>query len=134
MTRSASLSGAITVDRRAVLVGAAISVVFAVPLALIANGLDLDDDSNLVFGFLGLILAAFVLGGYVAGRRAPETPFTHGALATTAGYAFVQVIAIVRRLALGDDVRWLGVVFNGLLAASAGLLGAVLASRRTAER
>lgn len=117
-------------DRGAIVRGAGIAMVLAVPIALVGNALDLDSDSNLIFVFLGLILVAFGLGGFVAARGIDETPLTHGAVAALVGYVVVQVAAIIRRLVIDEDVRWVGVVFNGLLAASAGLLGALWSARR----
>lgn len=120
-------------DPRAVLVGAAVSLAIAVPpavLAQIQSDRDALEGSNWVLILFAVVLAAFVVGGYVAAKRAAAEPLTNGAVAALLGYVLVQGYGIVRRLADGDEIRWLGILFAALLAASCGTVGAILATAR----
>lgn len=123
-------------NRTAVVIGAAWCLVIAVPAAVIAALLADDgstDQSNWVFLALLAIVVAYLVGGAEAGRRAPATPFLNGAAATLCAFALVQVVGIVLRLARGDDVSIIGIVFNALLAASFGTVGAWFGARRASS-
>ena len=120
-------------DPRAVLVGAAVSLAIAVPpavLAQIQSDRDALEGSNWVLILFAVVLAAFVVGGYVAAKRAAAEPLTNGAVAALLAYVLVQGYGIVRRLADGDEIRWLGILFAALLAASCGTVGAIVATAR----
>lgn len=120
-------------DGRAVLLGAAVALVVAVPPAVIAQvraDRDTLEASSWVLVLFALILIAFVAGGWVAARQGPAQALANGAVAALVAFAVVQGYGVARRLADGDDVRWLAILFNALLTASCGTVGAVLASRR----
>ncbi len=125
---------------RAVLIGAVVTLVIAVPPAVIAQvqaDRDALEGSNWVLALFALVLVAFMAGGWAAARRGPESPLANGATAALVAYALVQGYGIGRHLADGDDVRWLGIAFAALLAVSCGTVGAILASlrdRREQER
>ena len=118
-------------DLRAVALGAAAVLIVAVPVATIGSLL-LDEGSNAAFPLAVLTLAAFVVGGYIAGSKRPDAPFVHGAAAAAAGFAIAQTISIVLQLVQDDTVSVVAVAFNALLAANVGVFGAWLASRRAA--
>ena len=118
---------------RAVLIGAVVTLVLALPPAVIAQvqaDRDALEGANWVLALFAVVLVAFMAGGWVAARRGPASPLANGATAALAAYAVVQGYGIVRRLADGDDIRWLGIAFAALLAVSCGTVGAVLASLR----
>lgn len=125
---------------RAVLIGAVVTLVIAVPPAVIAQvqaDRDALEGSNWVLALFALVLVAFMAGGWAAARRGPAAPLANGATAALVAYALVQGYGIARRLADGDDIRWLGMAFAALLAVSCGTVGAILASlrdRREQER
>ncbi len=119
------------VDVRAVTIGAAIALGIAVPAALL--GQLPGEDSALVFLFFAIILAGCVVGGFVAASKRPDTPLTHGALAALCAYLVVQAIAVILLTVRGEDVPVVVIVFNAFLAASAGLLGGMLADRGAAR-
>lgn len=108
--------------------GAIVCLVIAAPAAVISRLLADDDggtdQSNWVFVALLAIVVAYLVGGALAGRRAPGAPFVNGAAATFSAFLIVQVIGGVVRLAQGDGLSPLGIVFNGLLAATIGIVGA----------
>ena len=123
----------IRLDPRAVLVGAAVSLVIAVPpavLAQIQSDRDALEGSNWVLVLFAVVLIAFIAGGYVTAKRADGDPLTNGAVAALLAYVLVQGFGIIRRLADGDEIRWLGIVFAALLAASCGTVGAIVATAR----
>lgn len=120
-------------DGRAVLLGAAVALVVAVPPAVVAqvrSDRDTLEGSSWVLAIFALILVGFVAGGWVAARRGPAQALANGALAALVAFALVQGYGVARRLADGDEVRWLAIVFNALLTASCGTVGAVLATLR----
>jgi putative membrane protein (TIGR04086 family) len=124
-------------DLRSVAIGALVTLVIAVPPAVVGQVMsDRDDaaDSNWVLVLFGIVLLAFLIGGFTAARRSPEAPLTNGAAAAFVAFALVQGFGIVRHLVSGDDIRWVGIAFTGLLAASCGVVGGLVAGLRTRER
>jgi predicted permease len=116
-----------------VTIGALWCLVIAVPAAIVTSVLAEDgstDQSNWVFLALLAIVIAYLLGGAQAGMRALDTPFLNGAAAAFAAFAIVQTVGTVARLVRGDDVSIIGIIFNGLLAASFGTVGAWFGIRR----
>ena len=120
-------------DPRAVLVGAVVSLVIAVPpavLAQIQSDRDALEGSNWVLALFAVVLIAFVAGGYAAAKRTRREPLVNGALAAVAAFVVVQGYGVARRLADGDEIRWFGILFAALLAASCGTVGAIVAAAR----
>ena len=127
---------AVSWDVQAIVKGAAVSIVVCLPLALIAEaiaGAEEDDPSSWAFLLFFGVLVGFVLGGFVAARSARDYPYTNGAVAAVAAFAVIQGVAIVVRLVGDEPVRYVAVVFNGLLAYGCGLTGALAGSRRGAR-
>jgi len=87
-------------------------------------GSDGDEQSNWVYLTLLAIIVAYLAGGAVAGRMATAAPMINGAAAAVAAFAVVQLVAGVVRIAGGDGINPLALVFNVLLAASIGTVGA----------
>lgn len=117
------------IDWRAVGAGAVVALAVAVPV--IAAGQALPRGSSLVVVLYLVLLAGLVAGGRRAGRRRPDAPLTHGALAAlvTTG-ALLATIVVVRRVAGESAPNLVAVVFNLLMAASAGILGGLLSTRK----
>ncbi|MEM9518385.1 MAG: hypothetical protein AAGA37_03635 [Actinomycetota bacterium] len=114
--------------------GALVCLVIAAPAAVISRLLaDNDagtDQSNWVFVALLAIVVAYLLGGSTAGRHAADAPFVNGAAASLSAFAVVQVIGGVIRLIQGDGLSPIGIVFNALLAATIGVVGAGVGAMR----
>ena len=126
-----------SLNRSVVLAGAMMTLLIAVPAAIVTAWLSDDgatDDSNWTLLALLAIVIAYLLGGALAGRAVPTAPFTNGAAATLLAFLVVQAFAIALRLARGDDVNLIALVFNGLLAASFGTVGAWFGARWAARR
>ncbi len=131
------------VDARAAAAGAVLALAVIVPVSVMVAILDhtADDGSSTgaALGMAGLLLA-YAAGGWRAGRLAPETPLTNGALAGLG--AFVLWVPIrIAIWAVRDDpsplvggrdpVFDVGSVFGAVvLAAAFGILGALVAARR----
>ncbi len=135
----------------------AVSAPAAVIQASLSDSAD-TDHSNWVYLTLSAIVAAYLLGGAVAGNmassghaadaghgRSPKTPraandapMINGAAATTVAFAVVQSVAAVVRIAGGDGINPLALIFNALLAAAIGTvgggIGAYLANRARVNR
>jgi len=114
---------------RAVGVGAAVALAVALPV--IVAGQALPRGSSLVVVLYLVLLAGLVAGGRVAGRRRPDAPLTHGALAALAATAtLLAAIVLVRRVAGESAPNVVAVMFNLLMSASAGILGGLLSTRK----
>ena len=113
-------------DWRAVGAGALCGLAVALPGAVLGGVTD-------VVAFAVLVFAGFVFAGIVAASKGPGTPFTHGIAAGVAVWLVVQGIGVLLVVAKGDDLHPLAYVFNGLLAAGLGLLGGLVAERRSAR-
>ena len=121
-------------DWPAIRAGALVAIALCLPLAVLAEVLSGDDDEGgglVLLLFVG-VLIGFASGGYAAAQRTLTTPFTAGAVAALLAFVAIQGVGIVTNVARGDEVEWALIVFNGLLAYGAGLLGAGVASRRRA--
>jgi putative membrane protein (TIGR04086 family) len=122
------VAAAVNVDRRAVVAGAKVAVLIggaAVALAQAIKSLT-DADANLLLYLV--LLGGLAAGGREAGRRQPLSPLTHGALAALTAYVVLIVVITVIRLALDKEVADpVSLLFNALMAASAGILGGYLA-------
>lgn len=123
------------VDPGALRRGLAVGVVVVAPVAALSAAVARTDGEGI--GPLGLVLLALVLVGFgVAGATTARTgvvlPFTHGALAGLATFAVVQAGVLVVSSIVGREggISVAGLVFNGLLAASAGMIGAMLVAGR----
>ena len=119
-------------DWPAIRTGTFVAIVVCLPLAILAEVVAGDDDEGgalVLLLFVG-VLVGFASGGYAAAQRTLTTPYTAGAIAALLAFVAIQAAGVITNLARGDDIEWALIVFNGLLAYGAGLLGAGVASRR----
>ena len=121
-------------DGRAVVAGAVVALVVAVPTIVISSVADVDPRSNAVFIPFLVYLAGLVAGGWRAGRVQPDAPLSNGGVAALAAYAALAVAASVIRVVSDRSLDVVSLAFNAFLAGSAGILGGLIASwRRPAE-
>ena len=115
----------------AVVRGAVVTLVIATPAVLVIRSLgdtdDGTDQSNWVYLAFLFVVAAYLVGGWIAGRRSPGGPVLNGAAAPAAAFVVVQVIAWI---ASGDGISVVAAVFNLLLAATLGVVGAGFGAMR----
>jgi hypothetical protein len=139
------------VDWRLVLRGACSGLAVIVPVTVLRAVLDTEvhdfDDSGWIYPLFVLILLAYGVAGWVAGRGRPDAPLSHGALAGLGAFVLWIPIRVViwavredgRALFSGDHAALPpGQVFGQLvISAAIGMLGAVIAvriSRRSPSR
>jgi putative membrane protein (TIGR04086 family) len=121
------------IDRAAVVAGATRAAIIAGLAILVAQAVRSLTDTNANLALYLVLLGGLVAGGHLAGRRQPQSPLTHGALAAVAAYAVLLAVVTGVRLALGRELADpVSFVFNGLMAASAGIFGGYLALRNPA--
>lgn len=124
-------------NRRAVLQGAIAALWLVVPAVVVNAWVAGSEEPNRLLAFLSLLvtLVGFVFGGFSAARTAGAgTPLIHAAAGAALAWGVVQVISIAIRVSRGDELRPVQIVFTALLAASAGVLGGLLASRTAPMR
>ena len=123
-------------DPRAIGAGAVLAIAIALPTALVGEAAaDGDDDpSGLVLLCFVVVLLAFVAGGYLAARRAPDAPFSNGAVAALVAFALIQLGGVVANLLQDDPIQTASIAFSALLAIASGLVGALLATRQHTVR
>jgi putative membrane protein (TIGR04086 family) len=117
----------------AVRVGALVSIVICLPVALLAQAIVDEGDTEqppIVYVLYVAVLIGFVIGGWFAAKRATESPYSAGAVAALAGFVAIQTVGVIARLIDGDPIRVVLIVTNGLLAYGCGLLGAAIVVRQ----
>ena len=118
-----------------VLRGAGAAIAIAAPAALIGQALTsldvIGDESNWIILFFLVIVAAFLVAGWLAARTSSGSPLRDGAAAAFVAYAVIQGVALVRVLIAGESADLVRIVFNALLSASLGATGAIVSQRRT---
>jgi hypothetical protein len=125
---------ALSVDRGAVVAGAGLAVMVAVPAIALGQALESAAGGNAVIPLYLVILGGLCAGGRRAALRQPLSPLTHGALAAIGAYVALVAVIVLIQLALGREVADpVSLVFNGLMAASAGIFGGYLAARREGQ-
>jgi hypothetical protein len=117
--------------------GAALAIlVIALPVVLAVEALKGDDlageeSSIWALGALAVV-AAFVIGGGIAGARRPETAIGHSVAAAAVAFVVLVVVAILRRLVDGAGVPaavGASFVLLAVVCLSMGILGGYLAMR-----
>ncbi len=123
------------IDWRAVGAGAALALtVLVLTMALIElvdATIGLDAGSNWVFLFYVVALCGLAAGGRAAARRRPDAPLVHGLLAALTAYGAVALLGMALRLSVDKGPDPVALLFNALMAASAGILGTLVAERAT---
>ena len=116
------------IDWEVVLGGAALGVAVAVPAIVL--GATIARDSNYVILLYVVLMGGLVAAGRYAAGHHLEAPLVHGALAALTAYAVIEVVVVVARAVASQ--RWpdaLALIFNGFMSASAGIFGALIATR-----
>jgi putative membrane protein (TIGR04086 family) len=117
-------------DSRAVLDGALVAAMIAIPVQVLAR-LTLDEDTRSGWAsFLAfVIIAGLILGaGVAAWRQERGTPLTHGIITALGVFVAVQVVGIVVNAVQGDPIRWGRIATSFALSMVAGILGGMLGS------
>jgi ABC-type Fe3+-siderophore transport system permease subunit len=125
------------------LAGVALLVVVSVIEAILDNNLSDFDDTGWIYPLFVAVLVSYAVGGFVAGRAAPEASLTNGTLAGLGAFVLWIPVRILIWVARDEDhglfsghapVLRPGQVFGHLVIASAlGMLGGWLAGRAVAR-
>ncbi len=117
-----------SVDWKVVRSSALAGLMLVVPITVLSL-IVLDDGSSTSsrLGFFALTMIGFAAAGYGGGKKAPLAPMTHGALGAGGTWAAIQVFGVVRRLAAGETIGWIGLPLQGFIAAGCGIAGAAFA-------
>jgi hypothetical protein len=118
-------------DTTAIRAGAALALLFAVPLWLAASWAATSrDNTGLALVFSLGALVAFMFGAACAAwLQRLRLPLAHGLVTAIGTYLAVQVVVSIYRIVRGDAINWFNVFFFVTLAALAGLLGGLLGQR-----
>lgn len=119
------------IDRRAVLLGAAVAAVLAIAAGIPQKAIS--SSSSLTYLLLLVILGGMGVGGYVAARPQPELGMTAGGVAALLGATVAQVLNLLYAVTIGGKAVTLGnvvfIVFIVLVSGSFGVLGGYAAFR-----
>ena len=113
-------------DTQAIVSGASVALVFAVPFSIAAR---IFSDSGIAV-ILSLCAAiGFLLGAAVAAwHQQRRTPLSHAIVTAALSYIIPQTVFIIVKLARGGEVRWLGVFFNLTVTLTVGVIGGFIGS------
>jgi putative membrane protein (TIGR04086 family) len=121
------------------LVGLVLLVVVSVVEAILDNNLSDFDDSGWIYPLFVAVLVSYAVGGFVAGRAAPDAALTNGTLAGLGAFVLWIPVRILIWVARDEDkglfsghapVLRPGQVFGHLvIAAALGMLGGWLGAR-----
>jgi uncharacterized membrane protein YfcA len=130
-----AVNGATRWDVDALKAGAAVSLVFAVPLAIGARwAADSRHDDTLALWFSIGALIGFVLGaGCAAWVQRVGLPLTHGLVTAIGTYVGAQAVFITIKLLRGGDVNWFASFFTLSAVTGAGLLGGLMGKQLHAK-
>lgn len=141
-SRPKAAESPVEIDRRALTRGALWGLAVIAPVSIGVEVLDAVDvlaKGPVVFIPALAIFGAFFLAGFQAGKAAPASPYTHGALAGLAAFTAWLTLRMATHLVLGE--RLLGkegdttvtvvltVTTVALLSMSGGIAGGLLAAR-----
>lgn len=117
-------------DRRRLRQAVLVILVLAVPTLVIVRAVKGGDltgrESNLWLVAVGVVLAAYAVGGFVAARGTPDLPLSHSAAAAGYAFAVMAVGSAVAALAGGNSIRGgvvVAVVLLGALCVCVAVLG-----------
>lgn len=116
-------------DRQALIAGAMVCLVFAVPVTVLGALVD----GLRVLSFFGAVFGFVVGSGCAAWVQRCGTPMSHALVTATGTYLAAQAVFVAIALVAGRDVNWFGVFFTLTLVLMAGLIGGFLGNRLQAN-
>jgi len=117
-------------DRHAVLAGASVAALIAVPVQIIARiAVDENEQSGWSSLLTLLILGGLVLGaGVAAWHQQLGTPLSHGVVTSAGVFVALQVVFSIVKVAQGDSIAWGRIIVSLGLSLVAGVCGGMLGS------
>jgi len=122
-----------SVERRAVVAGAAVSTGTALMVGVVAGSL-VAERTTAAYAVNALLLLGMIAGGAVAAARASEHHLLSSVLSSGPVMTLAVVVQVIRRFGSGESVAALGLPLVMLLAASLATLGGVLAGMARQRR
>jgi hypothetical protein len=121
---------AVSLDRQALVEGASVAALTAVPFGVVARLVTTNDRASGWAALLAvLVLVGLLLGaGVAAWRQQVGTPMTHGLLTAVGVFVVIQLVGIARRALAGDALHWSRISSSLVLTLIAGLVGGLLGS------
>lgn len=117
-------------DLTAIRAGAALALVFGIPLFAAATWATGRDSPGLATVFSLGALVAFTAGAACAAwLQQRRLPLAHGLVTSVGTYLALQVVVTAYRLIVGNTVNWFNVMFFLTLASVAGLIGGAFGHR-----
>lgn len=121
------MTGGLDLDRSVVLRGAGHALCWIVPLGIANAVAGARDSGALVFlTFIGIVVG-FAFGGYAVAREPIERPLQHATAAAVLAFVVVQAAGLAIAVGRGTSISIPGIIVTGLLAASMGVMGGLLA-------
>lgn len=122
----ATLSSVQNLDWTVVRTAATAALILIVPGALVATYLLDGATTAWAWLFFAMIVAGFVLAGYVGGRLQPDTPMIHGAIGALLACVVALVLGALIVIRRGDDLVPAAILIALLSSAASGVAGALL--------
>lgn len=121
-------------DAAALRAGGSVSLVFAIPAAVIARLVADSAAPGVVPALYLVFIVGFIVGGGCAAWvQRVGMPLMHGLVAAGVTYLLAQAVLVMIELLTGDEVDWFNVMFQLTVVLGAGLLGGFLGGRLRAK-
>lgn len=115
------------IDLHAVMAAAGGGLAVILPGAALSGLLADRSGSWVVWPFLAIIVAGFLVTGLVAGRLRSDTPMLHGALGAASAFVVALVVGLVVAALRDRSISIVAVPLAALVAVTAGVGGGLLA-------
>lgn len=117
-------------DRHAILAGASVAALIALPVQVIARiAVDENERSGWSILLTLLILGGLVLGaGVAAWHQQRGTPLSHGVVTSAGVFIALQLVFSIVKVIQGDSIAWGRIVASLGLSLVAGVCGGMLGS------
>jgi putative membrane protein (TIGR04086 family) len=115
-------------DQRGVLRGGIVAAVIGATCSVLARYVS--DDKSVNALLFVILLIGLVLGGFAAGREAPQFAMINGAAAAFAAFVVVELVGVLSYVVRGqlDKLNPFGIVFLAFLSVSCGIVGGAMAA------
>lgn len=119
-------------DREAIVAGASVCLVLAVPFRLLAAAVG--DSGGLNAFFFLIFLVFFVIGaGCAAWVQRSGTPMSHALVTAIGTYLAAEAVFVLVRLVRGTEVPWVALLFTLSIVSVCGVIGGLLGNRLQAS-
>ena len=117
-----------SVERRAIVSGALVSLAAAVGIGVVAGSL-IDERTKGAYIVNGLLFAGLMAGGAIAAAKSRQNPLLAATLTSGPVMVLAVIVQLIRRFGAGEAVAPLGLPLVMALSASLATLGGVVGIR-----